>query len=151
MPLRSLVATALAICAVAGVITAVADKGRDAPAAATASASAKGAAVKKPAVEPQSAFHGTTVHVRMQRLAFAPGTIHLRVGDRVVWRNADNVGHNVTTQEDPAGTNLVDLHSPTIAAGASYTYVARYAGAATYVCTIHPTTMQARIVVARRS
>jgi plastocyanin len=151
MPLRSLVATALAICAVAGVITALADKGRHEPAAATASASAKGAAVKKPATKLPSAFHGATVRVRMQRLAFAPGTIHLHVGDRVVWRNADNVGHNVTTQEDPAGTNLVDLHSPTIPAGATYAYVARYAGAATYVCTIHPTTMQARIVVAKRS
>jgi plastocyanin len=151
MPLRTLVATALAICAVAGAITAVADKGRDEPAAASASASAKGAAVNKPAAKPQSAVQGKTVRVRMQRLAFAPRTIHLRVGDRVVWRNADSVGHNVTTQQDPAGTNLVDLHSPTIAAGATYAFVSRYPGAATYVCTIHPTTMQARIVVAKRS
>jgi plastocyanin len=75
----------------------------------------------------------------------------VRVGDHVVWRNDDNVGHNVTTQQDPAGTNLIDLSSPTIAAGDSYTYVARYAGSTIYVCTIHPTTMQARIIVSKRS
>ena len=71
----------------------------------------------------------------------------MRIGDRVVWRNRDNVDHNVTTQEDPAGVNLVGLASPTIKPGGAYAYVAHYAGNATYVCTIHPTTMKARIVV----
>ena len=146
MPLRNLVAAALAICAVAGVVTAIADKGRDEPA--TAAAAAKAAPVRN---QPKPAFHGRTVYVAIKRLAFAPRTVHLRVGDRIVWRNRDNVGHNVTTQEDPAGTNLVDLHSSTIPAGGAFAYIARYAGNALYVCTIHPTTMQAHIVVARRS
>jgi plastocyanin len=148
MPLRNLVVIALAICAVAGVITAIADKGRKEPA--TAAAAAKAAPVKKKqAAKP--AFHVKTVYVTIRRLAFAPRTVHLRVGDRVVWRNRDNVGHNVTTQEDPAGTNLVDLASPTITPGAAYAYVARYVGNALYVCTIHPTTMQAHLVVTQRS
>jgi plastocyanin len=150
MPLRNLVVIALAICVSAGVITAIADKGKDEPA--TAAEAAKAAPVKakkKAAAKP--AFHGRTVYVNIRRLAFAPKTIRLRVGDRVVWRNRDNVGHNVTTQEDPAGTNLVDLHSATIPKGDAYAYVARYAGKALYVCTIHPTTMQAHILVARRS
>jgi plastocyanin len=148
MPLRNLVIVALLICAFAGVITAIADKGRDEPASTVASAKAT-PPKKKPAAKP--AFHGRTVYANIRRLAFAPKTIHLRVGDRVVWRNHDNVGHNVTTQEDPAGTNLVDLRSPTINPGDAYAYVARYVGKALYVCTIHPTTMQAHILVARRS
>jgi plastocyanin len=147
MPLRNLVVVALAICAAAGVVTAIADKGRKT--GVTAAAAAKAPAKKKRAAQP--AFHGRTVYVSMHRLRFAPGTIHVRVGDRVVWRNQDNVGHNVTTQEDPAGVNLVDLASPTIKPGGAYAYVARYAGTAHYVCTIHPTTMHATIVVARRS
>jgi plastocyanin len=148
MPLRNLVIVALLICAFAGVITAIADKGKDEPA--TAAAAAKAAPVKKKPVA-KKAFHGRTVYVTMKGLAFAPRTIRLRVGDRVVWRNHDNVGHNVTTQEDPAGTNLVGLASPTIKPGAAYAYVAHYAGKALYVCTIHPTTMTAHIVVSRRS
>jgi plastocyanin len=147
MPLRNLVVIALAICAVAGVITAIADKGRREPA--VAAAAAKAPPAKKKAAKP--AFHGRTVYVTMRRLAFSPGTIHLRVGDRVVWRNRDNVGHNVTTQEDPAGTNLVGIASSTIRPGGAYAYVARYVAKALYVCTIHPTTMHARIVVSQRS
>jgi plastocyanin len=148
MPLKRLVVAALAICAVAGVITAVADKGRKGGVASVAAAKAL-PAKKKAANRP--AFHGRTVYVTMRQLKFAPGTIHVRVGDRVVWRNRDNVGHNVTTQEDPAGVNIVDLASPTIRPGGAYAYVARYAGTAHYVCTIHPTTMHATIVVSRRS
>jgi plastocyanin len=148
MALRSLVIVALAICAVAGVITAVADKGRSDGVASVAKASPT-AKKKKAAAKP--AFHGRTVYVTMRKLRFSPHTIRIRVGDRVVWRNRDNVGHNVTTQEDAAGVGLVDLASPTIQPGGAYAYVARYAGRASYVCTIHPTTMHATIVVSRRS
>lgn len=148
MPLRNLVIVALLICAVAGVITAIADKGRSGVAS-VASASAKKKATGSPGQT--RPFHGRTVYVTMRRLAFTPAAIHIQVGDRVVWRNRDNVGHNVTTQEDPAGVGLVDLASPTISPGSAYAYVARYAGKASYVCTLHPTTMHATIVVSRRS
>jgi plastocyanin len=147
MPLRRLVIVALAICAVAGVITAIADKGRKGGGASVA----KAAPVKRKAGAAKPAFHGRTVYVTMRKLNFAPRMIHIRVGDRVVWRNRDNVGHNVTTQEDAAGVGLVDLASPTIQPGSAYAYVARYKGRARYVCTIHPTTMHATIVVSRRS
>jgi plastocyanin len=145
MALGRLVTIALVICAVAGVITAIADKGKGEPA--TAAEAKKAAPVKK--AKPNSAFHGRTVYVTMKDLAFTPRTIHVRVGDRVIWRNRDNVGHNVTTQEDPAGVNLVGLASPTINPGGAYAYVAHYVGNALYVCTIHPTTMKARIIVTR--
>jgi plastocyanin len=150
MPLGRLVAIALGICVVAGVITAIADKGKGEPAtAAEAKKAAPAPAKKQPAAK--KAFHGRTVYVTMKGLAFAPKTIHVRTGDRVVWRNRDNVGHNVTTQEDPSGVNLVGLASPTIKPGGAYAYVAHYAGNALYVCTIHPTTMRARIVVTKPS
>ena len=150
MPLRNLVVVALLICAVAGVITAIADKGQSGVASVAKATPAK---KQRAAGTPRQTqpFHGRTVYVTMRRLAFAPGTIHIRIGDRVVWRNRDNVGHNVTTQEDPAGVGLVDLASPTIKPGSAYAYVAHYAGRASYVCTFHPTTMHATIIVSRRS
>ena len=150
MPLGRLVAIALGICVVAGVITAIADKGKGEPATAAEAKQAAPTAASKP-TKAKKPFHGRTVYVTMRQLRFSPGTIHIRVGDRVVWRNRDNVGHNVTTQEDPAGVGLVDLASPTISPGGAYAYVAHYAGTAHYVCTIHPTTMHATIVVSRRS
>jgi plastocyanin len=150
MPLRTLVIIALVICAIAGVITAIADKGKGDPATAAEAKKAAPVRTTKPAAS-KKAFHGRTVYVTMQGLAFHPKTIHVHIGDRVIWRNRDNVGHNVTTQEDPAGVNLVGLASPTIKPGGAYSYVTHYAGNALYVCTIHPTTMQAHIVVSRRS
>jgi plastocyanin len=149
MPLGRLVVIALVICAVAGVITAIADKGKGEPT--TAAEAKKAAPAKTKQAADKKAFRGRTVYVTMRGLAFQPKTIHLHVGDRVIWRNRDNVGHNVTTQEDPAGVNLVGLSSPTIKPGGAYSYVAHYAGNALYVCTIHPTTMQARIIVSRRA
>jgi plastocyanin len=150
MPLRTLVIIALVICAIAGVITAIADKGKGEPATAAEAKKAAPVRTTKPAAS-KKAFRGRTVYVTMRGLAFHPKTIHVHIGDRVIWRNRDNVGHNVTTQEDPAGVNLVGLASPTIKPGGAYSYVTHYAGNALYVCTIHPTTMQAHIVVSRRS
>jgi plastocyanin len=150
MPLGRLVAIALGICVVAGVITAIADKGKGEPATAAEAKQAAPTAASKP-TKAKKPFHGRTVYVTMKGLAFAPKTIHIHIGDRVVWRNRDNVDHNVTTQEDPSGVNLVGLASPTIKPGGAYAYVAHYAGNAPYVCTIHPTTMKARIVVTKPS
>jgi plastocyanin len=148
MQLGRLVTIALGICVVALVVTAIADKGKSEPATAAQAAKSSGSAkaVKKAAVK--KPFHGRTVYVTMKGLAFSPRTIRIRIGDRVVWRIRDNVVHNVTTVEDPAGVNLVGLASPTVKPGGAYAYVAHYAGNAIYVCTIHPTTMKARIVVA---
>jgi plastocyanin len=145
MPLRNLVIVALLICAFAGVITVIADKGG------SDRAVAAGHKSTAPGPAPKPAFHGRTAYATMRGLAFSPAAIHVRVGDRVVWRNRDNVAHNVTTQDDPSGTNLVDLASPTIKPGGAFAYLARHAGTAVYVCTIHPTTMHARIVVSPRS
>jgi plastocyanin len=151
MQLGRLVTIALGLCVVALVVTAIADKGKSEPATAAQAAKASGSAkaVKQAAVK--KPFHGRTVYVTMQGLAFSPRTIHIRIGDRVVWRNRDNVVHNVTTVEDPAGVNLVGLASPTIKPGGAYAYVAHYAGNAVYVCTIHPTTMRARIAVSKQA
>lgn len=149
MQLGRLVGIALGICVVALVITAIADKGKSEPATAAQAAKDSGSANAEKKAAAKKPFHGRTVYVTMKGIQFTPKVTHIQVGDRVVWRNRDNVDHNVTTVEDPAGVNLVGLASPTIKPGGAYAYVAHYAGNAVYVCTIHPTTMQARIVVSR--
>ena len=90
MPLGRLVAIALGICVVAGVITAIADKGKSEPATAAEAKQAAPTAASKP-TKAKKPFHGRTVYVTMKGLAFAPKTIHIHIGDRVVWRNRDNV------------------------------------------------------------
>jgi plastocyanin len=76
--------------------------------------------------------------VKIEGMQFAPATLVVKHGDKVVWRNADLVPHTATA----AG----HFDSRTIAAGASWTWVARKAGRYDYVCTLHPT-MKASLLV----
>jgi plastocyanin len=79
-----------------------------------------------------------THEVRIEGMQFTPATLAVKKGDKVVWRNADLVPHTATA----AG----HFDSRTIAAGASWSYVARKPGRYGYVCTLHPG-MKATLVV----
>jgi plastocyanin len=79
--------------------------------------------------------------VRMQSLAFAPATVHIRVGQTIEWINQDNVVHNVTSNDG------LTIQSGNFGPGHKFEFTPRQVGSITYYCTIHPTTMQATIVV----
>ena len=68
--------------------------------------------------------------VAMDGTRFIPETLTVRRGDRVVWVNKDPFPHTAT-----AG-RIFD--SKSIAAGHSWSYVARKSGEFAYVCTLHP-------------
>jgi plastocyanin len=68
--------------------------------------------------------------VAMDGTRFIPETITVERGDRVVWVNKDPFPHTATA------SGVFD--SKSIAAGASWSYVARKPGAFPYVCTLHP-------------
>ena len=79
--------------------------------------------------------------VRMRSLSFAPATVHVRVGQTIEWINQDNVVHNVTSND---GTTI---QSGNFGPGHRFEFTPKQPGSITYYCTIHPTTMQATIVV----
>jgi plastocyanin len=79
--------------------------------------------------------------VRMQSLTFAPATVRVRVGQTIEWINADNVIHNVTSNDG------LTIQSGNFGPGHKFEFTPKQAGSITYFCTIHPTTMQATIVV----
>lgn len=62
--------------------------------------------------------------------AFKPAELSVARGDTVVWRNDDPVPHTATAK------GVFD--SGSIAAGASWKYVAKKPGRYPYVCTFHP-------------
>ena len=76
--------------------------------------------------------------VTIANLQFEPHTLTVKRGDRVVWANKDLVPHTAT-----AG-GVFDSHS--IAANASWTYIAHTPGRYDYMCTLHPM-MKATLVV----
>lgn len=68
----------------------------------------------------------------IENMRFAPETLTVQRGDRVVWVNKDLFPHTATA----AGKTGFDSHA--IAAGASWSHVAGRAGTLPYVCTLHP-------------
>jgi plastocyanin len=76
--------------------------------------------------------------VTIEGMKFAPETLTVKKGDRVVWKNKDVVPHTATAKGA--------FDSRSIAAGKSWSYVARKPGRHGYVCTFHPG-MKATLVV----
>lgn len=77
--------------------------------------------------------------VVIEHMQFSPPTLTVRRGERVVWVNQDLVPHTATA----AGA----FDSRSLAAGASWSHVARQAGRHDYVCTLHPTMKGTLVVV----
>jgi len=75
---------------------------------------------------PKAARH----QVVIEAVAYAPPTLTVHRGDTVVWVNHDPFPHTVAA----AGA----FDSGSIAAGASWRYVAAKPGSFDYICTLHP-------------
>lgn len=83
---------------------------------------------------------GARIHsVTIENMQFSPAVLSVHRGDRIVWVNKDLFPHTATA------TNQA-FDSGSIAAGASWTYVANKAGEYPYGCTLHPT-MKASLTV----
>jgi plastocyanin len=74
---------------------------------------------------------GATVTVRITAKSFSPATITIQHGDRVTWRNADKVDHQVVA-------NNGSFASPIIHAGQSWTRTLSTAGVYRYHDALHP-------------
>src|SRR5579862_37966 len=81
----------------------------------------------------------TQYTVTIDGLQFNPATLTVHRGDRIVWVNKDPLPHTVTTVSKA-------FDSGTIAANASWSYIAKNAGEYAYGCTFHPT-MKAKVTV----
>jgi plastocyanin len=101
-----------------------------------------GTAPVVPAAQTPAGTHPSKI-VRMRSLAFAPATVHVRVGQTIEWLNQDSVVHNVTSKDG------LTIQSGNFGPGRRFEFTPKQPGSITYYCTIHPTTMQATVVVVR--
>jgi plastocyanin len=99
-----------------------------------------GTAPVVPAPQTPAGTHASKI-VRMSSLAFIPATVHVRVGQTIEWTNQDNVVHNVTSNDG------LTIQSGNFGPGHTFEFTPKQTGSISYYCTIHPTTMQATIVV----
>lgn len=84
-----------------------------------------------------SAGPGKTYTVTIENMQFNPQELTVHRGDRIVWVNKDLFPHTATAKA---------FNSGSIAANASWSYVAVKKGDYAYGCTFHPT-MKARLTV----
>ena len=81
--------------------------------------------------------HNGTVHVTIDRLAFEPAEIEVRVGETVEWTNRDRIAHSATVK---GGWEVM------IPPGKVATRVVEAGDTVDYYCRFHPN-MKGRIVV----
>ena len=72
------------------------------------------------------------VSVGMKDIRFVPESITAKVGQKIVWTNKEQVGHNVTAKEG------ADFASNTLQKDQTFDYTPTKPGTIKYVCTIHP-------------
>jgi hypothetical protein len=66
---------------------------------------------------------------------FSPANLTIKVGEKVLWYNADSVTHTVTSLSTPKGVKGPDL---ILNPGGSGEFVFHTQGTYVYYCTIHP-------------
>jgi plastocyanin len=79
-------------------------------------------------------------NVIIQNFAFSPAELIVKKGVEVVWTNAEEAPHTITSDW---GT---ELNSGTLSTGQTYTHAFEQAGAYSYHCSLHPT-MKGKIIV----
>lgn len=77
--------------------------------------------------------------VEIRGFQYAPATLAVKVGDLVLWKNADLVPHTASAK----GT---DLETGSLGVNGTGRYTARRKGTFAYVCAFHPT-MKGTLVV----
>lgn len=71
--------------------------------------------------------------VAMKGYAFAPAALSVPAGSTVTWTNYDTAPHDVKTTSGP-----LQIHSPMLDKGQSWSFTFTTAGSYGYVCTVHP-------------
>ena len=88
---------------------------------------------------------GNPNQVIMKNIAFNPASLTVNAGTTVTWINNDNMDHTVTSGTPGKNTGVFD--SGTIAPSGKFNFTFNTKGTYQYYCTLHPTQMQATIVV----
>jgi Icc protein len=104
------------------------------------SAMAAGEALARASAPAVASTQGQKGTVSIANFAFTPKVVEISKGDRVTWRNDDDVPHRIQS------TKVAFAASPVLDTKASYDVVLKDAGEYDYFCSLHPM-MTGKIVV----
>ena len=77
------------------------------------------------------------VTVKMSNIKFAPQNIRISRGTKVTWVNDDPVEHYINADSHPAHTYLLDLNSPVLKTGQTFSFTFNESGIYLYHCSAH--------------
>ncbi|HEY1800854.1 MAG TPA: cupredoxin family copper-binding protein [Terriglobales bacterium] len=86
-----------------------------------------------------SASSPAAVDVKIDNFSFLPPTITVKAGTRITWTNADDIPHNVVSNDQSFKSKVLDTDE-------KFTYTISKPGTYIYYCSIHPK-MTGKIVV----
>lgn len=78
--------------------------------------------------------------IQIEKFAYSPSTLTIKVGNTIKWTNLDSAPHTVTSSSGN------ELASSRLSQGQSYSHTFSQAGTYAYYCTYHPS-MKATIIV----
>jgi plastocyanin len=79
-----------------------------------------------------TAPHADTVAVAMKDIQFVPKVVTVKVGQTVVWTNAESIQHDVRALKGAT------FQSALFGEGGTYEYTPKTAGTVEYDCSVHP-------------
>lgn len=88
----------------------------------------------------EQAIAPSEVDVRIAGMQYSPAPLKVRIGEQVVWQNADGMPHTVTSSDGGP------LDSGQLAKGNTYSFTFTEPGTYEYYCTYHPS-MRATVIV----
>ncbi len=83
---------------------------------------------------------GTTVAVNIDEYEFLPAELEIAAGTTVMWTNVGQVAHTATAEDETFDTGV-------LGSGKSGSYTFEEPGTYPYICTLHPSSMKATVVV----
>ena len=129
---------------------------KGAPVAAGASALALAAvvvsgALAAPAARAAPAAHAAAkpVVVSFGEFFYRPATVTVKVGQKLIFRNAGTIAHTVADADAKGEIRSTLIKPRSLDPGQSQTVSFAKPGVVTYLCTFHPTLMRGRILVTR--
>src|SRR5882762_7348116 len=81
----------------------------------------------------------TPVHVEIDNFSFTPGTLTVKAGTEITWKNEDDIPHTVVSDDQSFKSKVLDTDE-------TFTFTAKKAGTYSYFCSIHPK-MTGKVIV----
>ena len=81
-----------------------------------------------------------TEKIQIKSFAFSPESLTIKAGTSVEWTNFDSASHTIV------GNNGIEINSPQLSKGQTYTTTFTNLGEYNYHCSIHPS-MKGKIIV----